>query len=202
MGCSGRAYGRGMIEARSWVEARLAGKLFAVHDALESAGIPHAVGGAIDLVFCAEHPRETSDLDMNVFLGVDQGERVLAALPGQVERSEVDLETIVERGQVRLWWGGTSVDLFFNNLPVHEEIARARQTALLEQREIPIVDPASLVTFKAMFDRPNDWRDIENIMALDRAPVAFAARRVAALMGEDDPITARLNSLLDPGRER
>lgn len=189
-----------MIEARSPLNPQLAEKLFAVHDALERAGIPHAVGGAIDLVFCAEHPRETSDLDMNIFLGVDQAERVLDALPEPVARARVDLETILDRGQVRLWWGGTSVDLFFNNLPVHEEIARARQTGLLEEREIPIVDPASLVIFKAMFDRPNDWRDIENIMALHRDPVASAARRVAGLMGEDDPITARLRALLNPRR--
>lgn len=185
-----------ILQARRPVDARLADKLFAVHDALEHAGIPHAVGGAIDLVFCSERPRETSDLDMNVFLGVDQAERVLDALPGSVARENGDLETIVERGQVRLWWGSTSVDLFFNNLPVHEEIARARQTGLLEEREIPIVDPASLVAFKAMFDRPNDWRDIENIMALDRDPVEFAARRVASLMGEDDPITERLEAML------
>lgn len=189
-----------MLQARKPVEARLAGKLFAVHDALERAGIPHAVGGAINLVFCAERPRDTSDLDMNIFLGVDQAERVLGALPDAIAREDRDLATIAERGQVRLWWGETSVDLFFNNLPVHEEIARNRQTALLEEREIPIVDPASLVTFKAMFDRPADWLDIENIMALDRDPVEFAARRVAGLMGEDDPITARLNALLESRR--
>lgn len=185
-----------MIQTRNPVEPRLAEKVFAIHDALESAAIPHAVGGAIDLVFCTENPRRTSDVDINIFLPVEQAERTLAALPAEIARGPADAKTIRDSGQVRLWWELTSVDLFFNNLPVHEEAARTRRIARLDGRELPILDVASLVTFKAMFDRPTDWRDIEMIIAGNRDTVAPAAARVAEMLGDDDPVTRRLNAML------
>lgn len=185
------------MKSKQEVDAALAAKLFALHDALDAAGIPHAVGGAIDLLFCTDCPRGTEDLDLNIFLEASQAERVLDALPDPVRGSPDDVETVIDRGQVRLWWEETSVDLFFNNLPVHEEAARSRRTARLGGREIPILDVASLVTFKAMFDRPTDWIDIENIIDLNRDTAASAAGRVAEMMGDDDPVTVRLNAMLE-----
>lgn len=179
------------------MDAGLTEKLFAVHDALDLGGIPHAVGGAIDLVFCARRPRGTSDLDINIFLDAGQARRVLEALPAAVDRGQDDVRTVNERGQVRLWWEGTSLDLFFNNLPIHEQAARSCVTGRLGDREIPILDAASLVTFKAMFDRPADWSDIANIVDADPAPAVSAVGRIAGMMGEDDPVTRRLRALLD-----
>ena len=50
-------------------EPGLPEKLIALHHALDDAGIPHAVGGAIALGYYAE-PRATIDVDINVFVPV------------------------------------------------------------------------------------------------------------------------------------
>lgn len=161
-----------MIQERQLVDPALTAKLFTIHDALELAGIPHAVGGAINLIFCTRHPRRTSDVDINISLGVEHAGGVLDALPETVARGPADVRTVTDCGQVRLCWEGTKLDLFFNNLPIHEEAARSCATAWLEGREIPVLDVASLVAFKAMFDRPVDWTDIENIVDSNHGPVA------------------------------
>lgn len=175
--------------------SRLVERLFAVHDALDSAGIPHAVGGAIALAFCTKDPRGTRDIDLNVFLGVDAAEKVLAVLPEQIEHSPDDVRRIEETGQVRLKWEETPVDLFFNNLPLHEEVAAGRVTVDLDGHEIPILDASSLVVFKSMFDRAKDWVDIEDIARHDPDAVTDAIRRVDDLLGPDDSISQRLREL-------
>lgn len=171
-------------------------RLFAVHDALDNAGIPHAVGGAIALAYCTKNPRGTRDLDLNIFLGVDAAEEVLAALPAPVGYSSDDVEKVREVGQVRLWWGETPVDLFFNNLPLHEDVAAGKVLVQLEGKEIPVLDAASLVIFKAMFDRTKDWADIEEIFRHDPDAVAKAATKVSDLIGVDDHISRRLNGMV------
>lgn len=173
-------------------------RLFAVLDALEAARIPHAVGGAIALAFCTKDPRGTRDLDLNIFLEVDHAEMVLKALPDEIPWGQREVRLIRETGQVRLRWEDTPVDLFFNNLPLHEEVARGQVTGQLKGREIPVLDATSLVIFKAMFNRTKDWADIEEILAHSRSAVSEATNRVAELIGNDDPITRRLTDLLDP----
>ncbi len=76
--------------------------LFAVHDALERAGIPHAVGGAIALAYCTLDPRGTRDIDINVFVGPERAREVFAALPEGIEVSGERLERLERDGQVRL----------------------------------------------------------------------------------------------------
>lgn len=64
-----------------------AGRLLELHDALNAAGLPHAFGGAIALAYCTREPRESHDLDVNVFVAPSQANDVLAVLPGGVARS-------------------------------------------------------------------------------------------------------------------
>lgn len=174
-------------------------RLFAVHDALDQAGIPHAVGGAIALAYCTKDPRGTRDLDLNVFVGVEAAEQVLAALPDPIEWSPDDVGMIKRTGQVRLRWEETPVDLFFNNLPLHEEVAKGQVTVQLEGRQIPVLDGSALVVFKAMFDRSKDWVDIEEIFNHDPVAAAEGAARITELIGPDDHISKRLNELVQRG---
>lgn len=182
--------------------SRLVERLFAVLDALDSAGIPHAVGGAIALAFCTKDPRGTRDIDLNVFVGVEKAESVLASLPAEVDHDAEDAERIRKTGQVRLSWDETPIDLFFNNLPLHEEVAAGRVTVPLEGREIPVLDASSLVVFKSMFDRARDWVDIQDILEQDPVAVADASKRVSELLGADDPISQRLNRMLTATGDR
>lgn len=167
-------------------------KLLAIHDALRSASLAHAFGGAISLAYCIEEPRGTRDLDVNIFCDASEAGRVLAALPDGVEVGSGDVEKVKRDGQARLFWDGVPVDVFLNNLPLHEEVANAVVWVPLEGMEIPVLDCASLVVFKSLFNRTKDWADIEAVAVATPEDVEAAAKTVADLVGEDDPSCRRL----------
>ena len=56
-------------------------KMLAIHQSLDTAGIPHAFGGALALAWCTQRARGTIDIDLNVFVGTDRTIEVLDALP-------------------------------------------------------------------------------------------------------------------------
>jgi hypothetical protein len=65
----------------------------------------------------------------------------------------------------------------------------------LADRQVPMVDCSSLAVFKALLDRTKDWADMEAIAEASPGDVAAAAETVAALVGPDDPVVRRLESL-------
>ena len=176
--------------------SELVEKLFAVHDSLTAAGSPHAFGGAISLAYCTEEPRGTRDLDVNIFADASRAEAVLAGLPDAVAVGPQDVASVVRTGQARLWWDDTPVDVFLDNLPLHEAVAAGVVWVPLAGREIPVLDCASLTIFKAFFDRTKDWADIEAIAAAAPEDVETAAATIADLVGADDAACKRLEALL------
>src|ERR1051326_438401 len=119
--------------------SKLGELLLAVHDGLDRAGIPHAVGGAIALAYCTLDPRGTRDLDFNVFVGPERAREVLAALPNGIEVSGERLERLERDGQVRLHAGTTPVDLFLSVLPFHDHVAGQVRQVPFEGRSIPVL---------------------------------------------------------------
>jgi hypothetical protein len=106
--------------------------------------------------------------------------------------------TVVERdGQTRLFWEGVPVDVFLNNLPLHETVAASVVWVPMEGRKVPMLDCASLAIFKAFFDRTRDWADLEEIAKATPEDIEEAAATIAELVGEDDPGCLRLRSLLE-----
>lgn len=176
--------------------SELVEKLFAIHDSLTEAGLAHAFGGAIALAYCVEEPRGTRDLDVNIFVDASRAEAVLASLPGGVRVRKKDVAKVRRDGQARLDWDGTPVDVFLNNLPLHEAVAASVVWVPLEGREVPVLDCASLAIFKAFFDRTKDWADIEAIALATPEDIEEAAATIARLAGDDDPACSRLRSLL------
>jgi hypothetical protein len=175
--------------------SELGERLLAVHDSLEHARIQHAIGGAIALGYCTLEPRGTRDLDVNVFVGPDRAKDVFAALPAQISVSGLSLEHAERDGQVRLWWEQTPIDLFFSVLAFHDQVAAEVRQVSFEGRTIPVVGCNALAVFKAMFDRPRDWADIEAMLearALDTGDAVAWIRRIA---GEDSPQAGRLATL-------
>jgi hypothetical protein len=177
--------------------SELVEKLFAIHDSLTAAGLAHAFGGAISLAYCIEEPRGTRDLDVNIFVDASKAATVLAALPSGVRVADKDIDMVIRDGQTRLFWDGTPVDVFLNNLPLHEAVAAAVVWVSLTGREIPVLDCASLTIFKAFFDRTKDWADIEAIAQATPEDIETASATIAELVGEGDPACARLDALLD-----
>lgn len=165
--------------------SELGDQLLAVHDALDAAHIPHAIGGAIALGYCTLEPRGTRDLDVNVFNGPERAKDVFAALPEGVEFSGLSLEHAERDGQVRLWWGITPVDLFLSVLPFHDHVAAHVRLVPFEGHTIPVLGCTGLAVFKAMFDRPRDWVDIEAMVEARTVDLDEARRWVGEMVGED-----------------
>lgn len=169
-------------------------KVTAIHRALEKAKVPHAIGGALALAYYAE-PRATIDVDINVFVHTDQWPAIrdaLAPLGVDVEADEKELD---RDGQVRIWWDRNPVDLFFSYDPFHDEMRRNARRVPFNDGTISILSPEHLAVCKAMFDRPKDWIDIEQILVatspLDLREIEGWLER---MVGADDP---RINKLAD-----
>jgi hypothetical protein len=174
------------------MNAELVEKLLAIHVALKARALPHAFGGAIALAYCVHEPRGTRDLDVNVFVKAAKAAEVLAALPDGVQVERDDVERAVDDGQTRLFWDGVPVDVFLNNLPLHEDVANSVLWVDLQGTQIPVLDCASLVIFKAFFSRTRDWGDIEEVALAAPEDVDAALRAVGDLVGEGDPSYKRL----------
>jgi hypothetical protein len=174
------------------MNAELVEKLLAIHEALKARSLPHAFGGAIALAYCVQEPRGTRDLDLNVFVDAKRAAEVLAALPEGVRVGEADVEQAKRDGQTRLFWDGVPVDIFLNNLPLHEEVANGVTWVELQGAQIPVLDCASLVIFKSFFARTRDWGDIEEVALATPKDVDSALKAVAGLVGKDDPSYERL----------
>jgi hypothetical protein len=174
------------------MNAELIEKLFAIHEALKARSLPHAFGGAIALAYCVEEPRGTRDLDINVFVDVDRAPEVIAALPEGVRVEDADIDQAKRDGQTRLFWDGVPVDVFLNNLPLHEEVANGVTWVDLQGTQIPVLDCAWLVVFKSFFARGRDWGDIEEVAAATPKDVESALKVVTELVGESDPSCRRL----------
>ncbi len=170
----------------------LADKIVALHRALARRHIPHAFGGAIALAYATRDPRGTSDIDLNVFVPATNPARGLAALPDGIERPAGTAEAIARDGQVRVWWEGTPIDLFFDYAPIHAAAARDRRTVPFAGAEIPIVGPIQLAVFKAMFDRTRDWADLEEMAAARALDLDAVRSALAEMVGPDDPRVSRV----------
>ncbi len=171
----------------------LAERAIELHEALAERDLPHAFGGALALAYATRDPRGTSDIDINVFVPAEECAVALGALPSDVAIPDGTAEKVASEGQVRVWWDETPVDLFFNNLPVHEQAARHARTVPLLGTEIPILGPVELAVFKAMFDRTRDWADIEAMIEAESLDIDAVRTTLGELLEPDDSRFARLD---------
>lgn len=175
-------------------------RLVALHRALARRRIPHAFGGAIALAYWTLDPRATSDIDVNVFLPAADAAKALRALPPEVSQPEGTAEVIARDGQIRLWWGETPVDLFFDAVSVHAAAARHRRTVAFAGARIPVLGPVELAVFKTMFDRTRDWADIEAMLAAETLDLDAVRETLQTMLAADDHRFARLDEALRRAR--
>jgi hypothetical protein len=167
-------------------------QVLALHGAFASARIPHAFGGALALAYWTEEPRGTRDIDCNVFIPAAESPVVLKALPAGVAVPTGTAERIAAEGQVRLWWDGTPLDLFFDYASIHHAAAAGTRLVPLAGTDIPVLGPVDLVVFKALFDRTKDWADIEAVLAAGSTTPAAVQQALIDVVGADDPRVAKL----------
>ena len=177
-------------------EPSLPEKIVALHARLGEAGIPHAFGGALALAYYAE-PRATDDVDLNLFLppsGYAAVSEALAPLGVGGSERPADLE---RDGQTRVWWGRTPLDLFFSYDELHEEMRREARMYPFGDMRLPILAPEHLLVCKAVFDRPKDWLDIEQmIVCVEELDTASVCAWLGRILGEGDRRSMRFEQML------
>jgi hypothetical protein len=174
-------------------------KVIAIHEALRSAKLPHAIGGALALAYYAT-PRATIDIDLNVFIPAERWRAAIDALaPIGVATDGLDSAALERDGQCRLWWGDNPVDLFFAYDPVHEEMSREARRVPFGGVTLPILAPEHLAVCKAMFDRRKDWLDIEQMaIATDELDWDVVEGWLERMVGRGDPRLERIAELRTP----
>jgi hypothetical protein len=175
----------------------LAGRIVALHELLDSLGVPHQFGGAIALAWY-RNPRATTDIDVNLTVSPAAAAPVLGALSHLgVAVSSADRDTIARDGQARLVWDGSYLDVFFATLDLHLEMEQRSHLVWFGPVQIPILSPEHLVVCKAVFDRPKDWLDIEEMIRWGtRIEPAETLRWVGAILGTSSEPYRRLVRLL------
>jgi hypothetical protein len=174
----------------------LAQRVQAIEAALSD--VPHAFGGALALAYYAE-PRATIDIDLNVFVPVERFSEVAAPLVGLgAGADDPSIEPLVRRdGQVRVMWDATPIDLFLSYDAFHVTAGAARRSVPFADGTITILAAAHLIVCKAVYDRPQDWVDIDSMLAaqadIDGAEVL---RWVARIAGDEDPRYNRIVAVL------
>jgi hypothetical protein len=172
-------------------------KVIAINEALADAKVPHAIGGALALAYYAE-PRTTIDVDVNVFVPTNRWPAVRDALSPLGVDVGIDLDALESDGQVRLWWDRNPVDLFFSYDPFHDEMRRAARRVPFAETTIPILSPEHLAVCKAMFDRPKDWLDIEQILVVtDRLDLPEIEAWLESMVGDANPRMTRLREIVE-----
>jgi hypothetical protein len=165
---------------------------------LDSVGVPHQFGGAIALAWYRS-PRATTDIDVNLTVPPEAADPVLGTLAQLgVTVTPIDRAAIARDGQARLDWAGSYLDVFFATLDFHHEMALLARPVQFGSVEIPILSPEHLIVCKAVFDRPKDWLDIDEIVRW--GTVIDAPRTlhwVAEILGEDAEQYTRLATTLE-----
>jgi hypothetical protein len=112
-------------------------------------------------------------------------------------------------GQARLDWDGSYLDVFFATIALHTEMAERARLVQFGPVDIPILAPEDLIICKAIFDRPKDWLDIEEMLRWGtKVDTATVLAWVGEILGPESGQYARLAELLsrgavgsiDPGR--
>lgn len=172
----------------------------AVHLArrLESADLPYAIGGAIAYGFWG-NPRGTRDLDVNVFLPANEGDRALDVLVEAGVRFDraAALRAAAERGDARGVYGSIPVDVFFTSIPLHESAARRVVEVSLLGQTIRILSAEDLTVLKMLFFRGKDLVDVERLVAVQgsRLDRRYVRTWLVDCVGEDSKRVRRWDAL-------
>ena len=166
-------------------ETSLVAKIVALYDAFDQAAIGHAFGGALALAYYTAEPRATADIDANVHLDGSDALAAFVALPPEVGWTNNDVQRAARDDQVRLWWGRTPIDLFFRASQFHLGVGARTVRHRFAGRDLPFLSANDLAVFKALFDRPKDWVDIESMVSYGALDTAWVSATLVSLIGDD-----------------
>jgi hypothetical protein len=173
-------------------------KVLLIHERLSEEKLPHAFGGALALAYYAE-PRATIDIDINIFLSPSSYPAVEQTLGSLGVSDGADRQAVIRDGQCRLRWGHNPVDLFFAYDALHDAMRAAVRNQPFGDTRIPVLAPEHLMVCKAVFNRPKDWLDIEQMLVmLDELDLDEVRMWLERIVGAEDPRLERLRLLATP----
>ena len=169
-------------------------RIVAIHESLDAAGIPHAFGGAIALAYHTLRPRATSDIDVNVALPAAEAERVFRSLPAQVRWTGQLIRVAQARNEVRLrWMRSGSIDLFFAKDDYYQLVESRKELHRFAGTSIPVISATDLTVFKTLFNWPQDWVDIAEMLKAGTVNSKEALRCTEHLGGSEAADRLRRN---------
>ncbi|MDA8385975.1 MAG: hypothetical protein M0Z88_06915 [Actinomycetota bacterium] len=159
-------------------------RIVAVHRRLDAAEIPHAFGGAIALAYHTLRPRATSGIDINVALPGAEAERVFRSMPPQVEWTGQLIRVARAREEVRLrWLRSGSIGLFFAKDDYYQLVEERKEIQRFAGTSLPVISATDLTVFKTLFNRPQDWVDIAEMLKAGTVDASEALRWAEHLGG-------------------
>jgi len=134
-------------------------------DRLDEDGLPYALGGALALGAWGV-PRTTSDVDLSVFVGEEELDRLLDSLERtgvMVERDEAR-RSVTRTGLLVAHFGRTRIDIFIAHHPWHADMER-RRVALCtpEGKTRWFLSAEDTALAKLLYARPKDVQDLERL---------------------------------------
>jgi hypothetical protein len=170
-----------------------------IAEALEAAGTAYAIGGALALAV-AGVPRGTADVDVNVFVPLEQTEMVIDAL--QRVGIQIDKAAALERtrrdGMFVGRWDGMRIDVFLPSIPFSHEAERTRVKLTDDSGWSGwFLSAEALAVFKLLFFRGKDVVDLERLVAVrEELDHAFVRRWIVDMMGVDDERVRRWDDVV------
>jgi hypothetical protein len=171
-----------------------------IADALEAAGLPYAIGGALALAI-AGVPRGTADVDVNLFVPEERVADVSAAL--RPLGIEIDAGAAAARarrdGMFVGLWDGMRIDVFLPSIPFAREAERTRIRVTDETGWAGwFLSAEAIAVFKLLFFRGKDVVDLERLVAVrDELDRAYVRRWIVDMMGEDDERVQRWDAIVE-----
>ncbi len=143
------------------------------------------------------HPTSagTIDIDLNVFVDVGRAGDVFAAPLDGLAGSPADMAAAGQYGQVRVWWEGTPVDVFWNTTKFHVQAAERIRREQFAGSDVPFLSCTDLAVFKAFSDRTRDWADLEEMLEVGSLDIDRLIGVLVRHLGTDDGRITRLRPL-------
>jgi hypothetical protein len=175
---------------------------------LEARQVPYALGGALAYGVWAL-PRATKDVDLNLFVPVEQLGSALDALAeaGVTFQREEAVHQAAEEGLFIGWVGACRIDVFTPSIPFSWEALKTRVSVPVEGGPAWFLSAEALSFFKMMFFRGKDLVDLERLLGSmgRRLDAPYVRRWLVETMGDDDERVRKWDELCaafwrDPGR--
>lgn len=166
---------------------------------LEEQNCDYALGGAVALG-CWTEPRGTVDVDVSLYLPIDDPSRTTWTLTKVgAEFSEAPArQSLTEHGFCRVQFMGRRLNVFLPISPFYEAARARRRRMPIGNQDVLVRDAETLCAFKMMFFRRKDLADVEAVLrtqgsGLDRG---WVETQLTNMFGPRDPRLSEWRDIL------